>query len=73
MRSLAVLITASVMLAACPRPQCPEVGSFRCNGEIAEICDSAGRWSLLADCEKVSEQSEGTWECVMGICERTGE
>ncbi|MCH8518068.1 MAG: hypothetical protein LAT68_17365 [Cyclobacteriaceae bacterium] len=73
MRTLIVLTTLSFLLVSCPRPKCSEIASFRCNGEMVEICDSSGRWSFLADCEQVSEQSEGIWTCVMGICEQVGD
>lgn len=65
------LFTASLLstliLTGCPAPQC-EVGQTRCNGDLAEICDSARQWSYRSDCEFVDQNSEGVWACVEGTC-----
>ena len=66
------LLPLFLLLAGCPKPQC-EIGQTRCDGEVAEICDSALQWSYLADCALVSEQSPGDWVCLSGICEPTDE
>lgn len=41
--------TALLSLAGCPDPECQPVET-RCAGEVAEICDSEGFWSVLMDC-----------------------
>ena len=63
----AALLLSTTALVGCPAPQC-EVGQTRCNGEIAEICDSARRWSYQADCDFVNQNSDGVWSCQDGLC-----
>lgn len=57
----------AAFMAGCPAPQC-EVGQTRCNGETAEICDSAQQWSYRADCEFITQHSDGEWVCQDGTC-----
>ena len=61
-----------ITLSGCPRPHC-EVGQVRCNGEVAEICDSARQWSFRVDCAFVNDNSPKQWGCQYGTCIVLGE
>jgi hypothetical protein len=60
----AALGAAALLLPMClPPPDGCTPLATRCNGERAEICDGATRWSLVMDCAEVAAQSGGDWVC----------
>lgn len=67
LRSVAAAIAfcaAGLLPSTClPRPDGCTPTSTRCNGQRAEVCDGAARWTLVMDCADVSARSGRTWSC----------
>ena len=58
------LCAAGLLASTClPPPDGCVPTATRCNGQRAEICDGATRWSLVMDCTEVGAQSGGSWVC----------
>jgi hypothetical protein len=49
---LGMLLGASAVLSACA-PSCGVIGSTRCEGELAQVCDADRHWSTFFDCREV--------------------
>ena len=64
-----IMITAVLLSsAACRTPPTPSgrcaAGQTRCADSVAEVCDSAGDWIPVLDCDEVSLQSfTADWVC----------
>lgn len=56
-------ILIAILIVAClfscdwldPDPECPAVGEWRCNGTVAQICNSDQEWENYQDCGAISE------------------
>lgn len=59
---LAVALFAASGCRTAGNPSCP-VGETRCEGEVAQICDPAGRWQTLLDCDRVAELNQAPFMC----------
>lgn len=59
---LAAFLAAAVGCRTPGRTRCP-VGETRCDGEVAQICDPAGHWQVLVDCDRVSELNQAPFTC----------
>ena len=70
----AVLLgAAGVLLPMClsPADGCVPT-TTRCNGQQAEVCDGATRWTVTQDCTQIAAQSGGSWSCCALRCRRHG-
>lgn len=58
----AIVAAAGCRNAPSPSVRCP-VGETRCDGELAQICDPAGRWQTMLDCRRVAELNQAAFTC----------
>jgi len=60
-----LVMTAAVALLACPggAAVCEQLRS-RCDGNVAQVCNSHGRWEPVMDCDQVEGQ-DMAWACGM--------
>jgi hypothetical protein len=56
---LGVIVGLTLSLAACPQPVCESLQT-RCEGNVAQVCDSRGQWQEVANCDEVTP---GAWRC----------
>ncbi len=63
MRLLCMFIPVAILLSHCRPPDGCIANATRCNGRVAEICNSQGRWDSFMDCDEVEAQSGGSWAC----------
>lgn len=68
----AVLLVGAVILIGLSLSSCGPTckqGAARCSGLRAELCDSAGKWRLVADCSKVKPEAKN-WRCCCPTAKR---
>jgi hypothetical protein len=64
LEALALVLTCGLLAPMClPPPDGCTPTATRCNGQVAEVCDGATRWSKVMDCAQVAAQSGGAWVC----------
>jgi len=63
----ALVIISVVFLTACPAAVCEHLQT-RCADDVAQVCDSRGRWQNVMDCSGVET---GAWECGVDDGEHT--
>jgi hypothetical protein len=60
----AALCAAAMLLPMClPPPTGCVPTATRCDGQQAEVCDGANRWTVTQDCDQIAAQSGGSWTC----------
>jgi hypothetical protein len=43
-------------------PQCKQQAQ-RCQGGVAQLCDTAGKWRKVIDCDELSTRYAPAWKC----------
>ena len=69
-----IVIFASLVLSGCPAAVCTHLET-RCADDVAQLCDSRGRWQEVANCAEVEgdfpfvcrQDHEGDHVCLPGI------
>jgi len=57
------LIAGTSLLSGCPHDGCA-IGTTRCSGNMAQICNSNTNWETFMDCDDIHEGEEG-WDCAV--------